>query len=917
MSLSPGQKIGSYEVVSLLGAGGMGEVYRARDTRLKRDVAIKVLPDDVAADQERLARFQREAEVLASLNHPHIAQIYGLEELSGPGRAGRHSSILVLELVEGEDLSKRIFRGPIPIDEALPIARQIAEALEAAHDHGVIHRDLKPANITIREDGTVKVLDFGLAKALDPVSSAPLANSPTITSPAMTMRGVVLGTAAYMAPEQAKGKAVDRRADIWAFGCVLYEMLTGRRTFKGDDVSDTLVSILRDDPRWAALPPDTPPHVRLLLRRCLQRDPQKRLPHIGAARLDLAEGDTGELTRAVPARSSRWMIAGGVVAGAIAAAVIAYLLWPRIQPGTEQPPVRFAIDAPLGTFFPGANNIPRFSIAPDGRTVAVQVQDEKESRLWLRTLDSMEGQTLDGTAGDRAGLTTQQPFWSPDGRYLAFLDGLHGELKKLDRTSGLVQMVHKVPGNQLSGSWNDDNIILFSSAVTKGIQQVPASGGTASAATTIDSGAHETAHLWPDFLPDGRHFVYLTLFSDGTPSAVFIGSLDGEAPRRLFESTGMARVMWPDRLLFPRGGALVSQRIDLDSLAMTGEPQLVARGIPITPNGRIGVSTSRNGVLVYAPGTSDREPFDTAWLDRLGQPVAAAPPSVNLRGLNGMRLSRDGRSLAYVRALNGSTASPTGDLWVQDLTRGIETRLNASTITGAAPVFSPDGSQLVSRRANTADILELYLLTLTSNASPEVLFTANPSEGLIPLDWTPDGKQIVFQRGFQGDERGFWVVNVSGDRKASRYLEGTGRFGGALSPNGRFFAHAEGAESEGSQIFVHAFPDASKGKWTISAPGGTNPRWSPDGKEIFFIDRNRRLMSVSFSGDVRVEVGAPRMLFAIDSWMPLLFSTWSDPFDVMPDGQRFVVLKSSGAAGSVGSHLIVELGNRHDVTSAR
>jgi hypothetical protein len=876
MPLAPGHKLGPYEIVAPLGEGGMGEVYRAKDSKLKREVALKVLPAEVANDRERLARFQREAEVLASLNHPHIAQVYGLED-----------GALVMELVEGEDLSRRIARGPIAIDEALPIARQIAEALEAAHDAGIVHRDLKPANVKVRPDGTVKVLDFGLAKAGSAAAEA--AALQTITSPAMTMRGVILGTAAYMAPEQAKGRFVDRRADIWAFGCVLLEMLTGARAFAGDDVSETMVSILRDDPRWAALPPETPPHVRLLLRRCLQKDPQKRLPHIGAARIELADADTGELVQGTRP-TNRWRLAAllGAIAGAAAVGLIVWLM--RTPGAGETGAVRFAIDPGAGHLFPGAVGLPRFAISPDGRQIVYQLSDNKISQLWLRAIDAVEPRPLAGTIGDRVGLAVQQPFWSPDGRYIAYFDEPKAELKKLDLASGLVQTVAGVAGNQSMGAWNDAGDILVSTVETRGIQRLPAGGGAPVNVTMVDEAQNEYAHLWPEFLPDGRHFVYLTLYlKDATP-VLWIASVDGGVPRRLMESRTMARMLWPDRLVFVRDGALLSQRLDLRTFALEGEPELVAKAVTHTPSGRIGASASRTGALVYSSGIAETDRFETYWVNRSGGALADGPPPVS-SGSNGIRLSANGRTLLFGRGETGLRGQIVLDLWIQDTVRGIETRVVAGAVVpDATPVLAADGTSVLVRQA--ADLTYSFReQPLSTNKPTTVLFTGNPGENVMPIDWSRDRRSILFFRsGSRFGERALWILPVGG--KPVEYLRGLFRFGASISPDGRWLAYALGAERSESQVFIQSFPDPSGQRWPVSAIGATFPRWRQDGREIFFVADDAQLMAAPVTTSPAVEIGAATPLFPLGQGRRGGdLAGWSNAYDVSPDGTRFVVMR--------------------------
>ena len=912
MALSAGDRIGAYEIVSPLGAGGMGEVYRAKDSKLKREVAIKVLPAELANDPERLARFQREAEVLASLNHPHIAHVYGLE-----------ANALVMELVEGEDLAERLKRGPIPLDEALPIARQIAEALEAAHDHGIVHRDLKPANVKVRPDGTVKVLDFGLAKALEPGAGSresgagkALADSPTITSPAMTMRGVIIGTAAYMAPEQAKGKYVDRRADIWAFGCVLYEMLTGRRTFEGEDVSDTLVSILRDDPRWAALPSGTPPHIQLLLRRCLQKDPQKRLPHIGAARIELAEADTGELTRVIAPSNTHWRVGAaiGAIAGAAAMAGVVYLMRPSIT--TEPPsPIRFTIEAPADHSFTGANNVPRFAVSPDGRHVIYQLQDRTDTRLWLRALDSLEAHPLAGTEGQAGGLGGQQPFWSPDGRYIAFFDEPRRQLKKLDRSTSLVQVITgDVPGNQMSGSWSKDDVIIYSTATTDGIRRLTPSGEGAAQLTTLDKTAGEVSHLWPEFLPDGRHFVYLVAMTKGPP-AVFIRSLDGGAPRRLFESPSMVRAAWPDRLLFIRDGTLVSQRLDLTRLALTDDPMPIAPNNAITPSGRIGVSAAaRANVVAYADGVGPvpGQSSETSWVDRRGRPLNQSPPSVPV-GVSGVRLSPDGRAVIYGRGEVGRGGDILTDLWTQDTVRGIETRLATGVAPGTSAIFSPDGTQVIYRALSEGRQILLEQPVSGATSSREI-FRTEFGEVIIPVHWMTDGRIVVVRGGVGTGTQGIWIFSRDGSAKPELYIGGAIR-GAALSPDERWMAYVTGRDGVSAQVFIQSFPDPTAGKWPVSEMGAGYPRWRRDGRELFFLDAARRLMAARVTISPRVEIAVAVPLFELGGAQPSGNLNFATPFDVMPDGERFVAMRAPAARQAV--RLIVMVNDPAGVTASK
>jgi hypothetical protein len=565
MPLAAGSRVGPYEVQSVLGSGGMGEVYRARDTRLGRDVAIKVLGASFVHEADRVARFQREAQVLATLNHPHIAHVYGLEEFDS-------SFALIMELVDGETLASRIARGPVPIDDALPLARQIADALEAAHEQGIVHRDLKPANISVRADGTVKVLDFGLAKLAEVSGSghvtsggANLSLSPTITSPAlMTGAGIILGTAAYMAPEQARGKAADKRADIWAFGCVLFEMLTGRRPFEADEVSDTLAMVLMKEPDWSLLPVATPPSIRTLLRRCLQKDRKRRLPDIGSARLELDEAMSAPPSEMVPQmqqvpastiRSQRlaWATAALAMVVALAIGTVHFTEGrPEVASST-----RFPVAPPPNAVFPAiVGYATAMALSPDGRKIVFQVASQPGDRIKLaiRFFDRDEAQELSGTDDARG------PFWSPDSRFVGFFT-VDGKVKKIDVAGGPPQVVCDLPPSpRNAGTWNRDGVILLAQN-TGPLMQVPAGGGTPSPVTRVDSASNEVMHLSPWFLPDGRHFLYSAwTLSAAAGGTIYVGSLDDSTKTQVGTSDSKA-IYGDGRLVYARQGTLTCAAI--------------------------------------------------------------------------------------------------------------------------------------------------------------------------------------------------------------------------------------------------------------------------------------------------------------------------------------------------------------------
>jgi len=893
MALSTGARLGAYEIAEQIGAGGMGEVFRAVDTNLGRSVAIKVLPPTLSQDADRLARFEREAQTLAALNHPNIAQVYGFEK----GGAPDSPRALVMELVEGPTLAERIGAGPMPLDEAIAIALQVAEALESAHDLGIVHRDLKPANIKVRADGTVKVLDFGLAKATAPAdhSSAGTAHSPTITTPAMTQAGVVLGTAAYMSPEQAKGRVVDRRADIWAFGCVLYEMLTGTRAFDGDDISAVMVSVLRDEPNWDRLPPSTPARIRTLLDRCLQKDAKKRLPHIGVARFDLVEDRAAASADVVPQSLAHrvigrvaWFLAGAAAVAAVAA------VWPRSRTADPVAAIRFEIDPPPGGTFTGGNNVPRFAISPDGQSLVFQATiagdpatDGESTRFWLRSFDGGEARPLTPSAtGATATTGIQQPFWSPDGVHIAYFDERPHNLNRLNIQTGVVDVVCDVPGNEYGGTWNDDGVILLASAATDGILRVPASGGTPTAVTTVDKSRGERTHLFPEFLPDGRHFIYLSASAASSSSAIYAASLDGGVPKRIIESTSMAKFAPPSTMLYVRDASLFAQQLDLDRLELTGAATMIAASVSRGANGRIAVSASRQGVLVYATGRAANE-FDAVWVDRTGKPLDASPLGIPLVG-SAIRLSRDAKQLAFV----GSRAGPLTDVWLYDTTRGVPTRLSTDRLASdSSPVFSPDGKQVLFRRSIGNGPYSLQLQA-TSGASPsESILSGKAGDVLVPQDWSADGQRIVYFSSV-GNERGIWVIPVLGDRVPVPYLVGTTtqRTSLSLSPDGRWLAY-NSDESGVRQVFVQSFPNPNIDKMPVSKPGGGYPRWRGDGREIFYIDASGSLVAAPIVTGQKLGIGTPVRLFD----MPEFRGAVGYPYDVAPDGQRFIVVRPKNA----------------------
>jgi Tol biopolymer transport system component len=870
VSLSAGSKIGPYEIVGVLGAGGMGEVYRARDMRLKREVALKILPASFASDPDRLARFQREAEVLASLNHPNIAAIYGFEEAAA-ATGSEHAAIraLVMELVDGETLAERIARGAIPIDEALPLAKQIAEALEAAHEQGIIHRDLKPANIKLRPDGTVKVLDFGLAKLSEAnalnsphVSNEPnaLSMSPTITSPAMTAVGVLLGTAAYMSPEQAKGKPADKRSDIWAFGCVLYEMLTGRRAFAGEDVSDTLATVLRGHPEWTVLPADTPTAVHRLLRRCLERDRRHRLADVADAQLELRDALSVQERDRAAATASRPERLAWAAALVLCTAVAAMLAW-VLRPVPITPEMRLEIATP-----PTAD-VGSLAISPNGQKVVFAARTQGRPQLWLRSLDSADARPLAGT--DLGTL----PFWSPDSRSIGFF--ADGKLKRVDIDGSSPQVLADA-GLGMGGAWHPDGTILFVPRAGSPVLRLSAGAGAPAAVTKFD--VRHVAHRHPRFLPDGRHFLYYVV---GAPevSGVYVGQIDGSESKRLLDSEAAAVYAASGQLLFVRQGVVYAQDFDLSRLALTGEPFLVADGIAIGLMQSAALSASASGPIVYRTGSvvSQRQ---FVWFDRSGKEVGNVG-TLDPADPRDPSVSPDGSRVAMTRTTAGSSK-----IWILDSVRGVLDPLTSNDLgTSLFPSWSPDGSHIAfSFTPKNSDVFgsDLYQVRTTDPAHAERLYGSPGPDN--PTDWSPDGRFLLFRQ-----TTDIWALPLTGDKKAFPVVAtDAAERDGQFAPNGQWIAY-QSDESGQFEIYLAQFPGGG-GKRRVSTNGGAQVRWRADGAELFYIGLDDRLMSVpvKFNASGEVEIGSPTPLFATRIGGAVQ-AVVRQQYIVSRDGQRFLM----------------------------
>ncbi len=860
MSLTTGSRLGPYEITGAIGAGGMGEVYRARDTKLNRDVAIKVLPEAFARDAERLARFTREAQTLAALNHPNIAQIYGIEERA-----------IVMELVEGEDLSAVISRGPMPLAEALPIARQIADALEAAHEQGIIHRDLKPANVKVRADGTVKVLDFGLAKAMDPAgaSGADAMNSPTLTARA-TQMGMILGTAAYMAPEQARGRAVDRRADIWAFGVVLYEMLTGRRAFEGEDISITLASVLKEDVRWQALPADLPLPLRRLLRRCLEKDPRKRLSAIGDARLELDEHEPDAVTPAatrMPAPPSLFARLWPALAGVLVTAAVAALVWPSSRTASTADLARLSILPPPGAeLYPDSNGV---AISPDGTMVAFVVGSVTQApELWVRSLDSMTVRRLDDANG------AELPFWSPDSRRIGFFT--RTKLKTIAASGGRAEVLCDAP-NGRGAAWSPANIIVFAPDASGALFRVPASGGTPEPVTTLDAAKKEFGHRFPVFLPDGDHFLFAALPGKGGKFDIFAGSLT-DTSRTFVGSMESAPVYAePGWLLYARQGVLAAQPFDPGTRTISGdpvpledEPTNILNPATSFTAGRA-TSISRTGSLAYFSLPS----VNTAatWYDANGQSTGTL--NLPLGQYEAAAISPDGAHAVVVR----STSPSESALWLVDLARGSASPLSTGRGRNDAPVWSPDGKR-VAFAADRDGPQDLYVKSIDDASPEQPLFR---SEVLFknPSAWSADGQWIVVTQSDADTSRNVWLLPASGGDLKSLVRGPTRDYGGPISPDGRWIAYRSEATGR-VELYVQSFPEPSR-RVQVSQQGVSNVWWTRDGRHLVFLDGNlRNLWRVDVEPGATFRASPPKRIATLPPGI-----VW---VDAMPDRQRFLAL---------------------------
>jgi len=885
-----GESIAHYRMGAKLGAGGMGEVYRATDTKLNRDVAVKVLPEAFASDRERMARFQREAQVLASLSHPAIASIFGLEE-SGGRRA------LVMELVEGEDLSMRLARGPIPLEEALRYALAIAEGLEAAHERGVIHRDLKPANIKLTPDGRVKILDFGLAKALEgspATTSSDPSQSPTL-SLAATQAGIILGTAAYMSPEQASGRAADKRADVWSFGVVLFEMLTGRRLFEGETVSHTLADVLRADVAWDRLPAGTPAPILRLLRRCLERDAKRRLRDIGEARIVIEEQLAGltsaSMAGAVPAAAAApprpasrlpWALA----AGALVAAAGFLALW--LMGGTAAEPMRMHVDVKIDDEQLFTQLGSAIELSPDASRVAYVT----DTALVIRSLDQLTGTHLvDGARGSTA---PYHPFFSPDGQWIAYVTT--SELMKVPVSGGTPLKLCGVDRSR-GGTWAPDDTIIFAPSPNTGLFRVQASGGEPRPLTTLDEGSGEATHRWPQVLPDGKTVLFTShtqVTGNFDDASIDVVNLDSGERKRVHTGGAFARYVPSGHLVYINRGTLFAVPFDLGRLETTGNPAPVVQNVTSNvEEGAAQFTFAGNGLMAYVRGGPLIPRYPIVWVDRDGRSSKLLEEEGTYAN---PRLSPDGTKLALTVLRDGNW-----DIWVYDLERQVSTRLTFDESSDSEQVWSPDGRSLIYSSAHEGSD---SLYQKAADGSGEAVQVGKFRSPMWASSWSADGRYVLFTTTSPNYDVGLLEV---GKPEPSLLLNGPfGELDAAISPDGQWVAYTSD-ESGRSEIYIRSF-EPGGGRWQVSDAGGGYPRWSGTGRELFYrTDEGIMVASIESAGG-SLRTGRPRQLFTGPfrggtGGTTVGGSTFAD-YEVSRDGQRFVMFPIAATAEESRSGLV-------------
>ena len=892
MALSSGTRIGPYEVVSPLGAGGMGEVYRAHDQSTGRDVALKVLPELAAVDPDRLARFQREAKALGGLNHPNIAAIYGVEDRGAV-------PAIIMELVAGDDLSQRIERGPVPVPEALTIARQIADALSAAHDAGVVHRDLKPHNIKVRDDGVVKVLDFGLAKTTDAVSSSTATNSPTLTARATAM-GMILGTAAYMAPEQAKGKPVDKRADIWAFGVVLYEMLTGRRAFPGEDVSDVLASVLKTDPDFQALPPETPPAVRRLIGRCLTKDPRERLRDLGEGmrQLDDAEGAPAVSAHSAVPRQPFWRRAMPVAIAVIVTAAAAYGASRLLAPAPPPPAgaVRFLVPSMPGATILQTAGHSDIALLPDGSGFVYSVIGQAQASLQLRRFAEFESTAVRGAVG------AVGPFISPDAQWVGFSDSANpARLKKVQLSGGTPATLALFPHTVYGATWTQDGRSIVAGSASGGLHLVDHNGGQPTEITSVDPKTGDNSHRWPTAVP-GTNIV---LFVGFGPSGAHLSAIDLGTRQvvRLGVQGSTPRYLAPGYIVFGvRDGGLRAVQFDPARMEVRGTPAPVLEGITAKGSGAVMFDMLPAGQLVYGLGGGMLSGRRIVWVDRTGKETLTNAPE---RTYFYARFAPKGEKLSL------DVREQDGDIWLWD-PRGTMQRLTQTDGSDQYGLWTPAGDRVIFQ-SDMSQKTGLYVMRADGIGQPSLVLEGPAA---YPNAVTPDGLSLIYRQATPQSKNDLMLISIDGpDRTPKGLIQSPyDELNAAISPDGKWIVFESDASGR-AEVYVRPFPDVNAFQEVVSTAGGTEPVWGPGSREIVFLgaDGKLKLVTMAVGAAGKPTFTAPSDLFDTAAYF---FGGVGRNYDISPDGRRFVMVKRSGDAPSSTEPLRVVLNWAEDVRRA-
>ncbi len=878
MALQPGKRLGPYEIVGAIGAGGMGEVYRARDTRLERDVAIKVLPQHLASNPQLKQRFEREARTVSSLNHPHICALYDVGHEAG-------TDYLVMEYLEGETLARRLEKGALPTEQILLYGIEVADALDKAHRRGVVHRDLKPGNIMLTPQSGAKVLDFGLAKSAPALGSAvAFSGTPTQSSP-LTAEGAIVGTFQYMSPEQLEGKEADARSYIFSFGAVLYEMTTAKMAFPGKSQYSVASAILEKDPEpITALQPMTPPALERLVKRCLAKDPEDRwqtardlaveLKWISEAGSQAGHAPYGAMA-GVPApivsrRKVREKVLWGVAAvSLVLAAALSYAYIRRMSAPVR--PIRSLILPPEKVSFAVGGYEGGPVLSPDGTRLVFPGRDASgKEALWVRPLDSLTAQRLEGTED------SSYPFWSPDSRTIGFFAG--GKLKKIDAAGGPAQTLCDAPGGR-GGAWSEREVIVFAPEITSGLSRVPVAGGTPTEITHLAQSQGGFSHRWPTFLPGGRHFLYWAgnPFATNAPNTgIFVGALDSSEQKFLVQAESNALYAPPGYLLYLREQTLMAQPFDAGSLKLKGDAFPVGEHVSSPQAFRLGLFTvSPNGLLVYQTGQGVSAQF--LWVDAHGNKVGTVGEAGNQVF---PRLSPNGARLAYVTQ---DPQSKNVDIWIMDLARGVRTRFTFDPAADLSPVWSPDGSRIVFNSARKGRY-DLYVKDASGAASEELLYESNGEK--TPSDWSRDRRYVAFDVQDPKTKYDIWVLPMSGDKKPIPFLQTPfNELLGTFSPDGHWLAY-ESDETGKFEVYVAPFPGPG-GKWQVSQGGGVQPTWKRDGSSVFYLTPEGKLVEVAVKEKgSTVEIGVPHQVFQ----MPLQAGgPFGRAYSVAPDGKRFLV----------------------------